>query len=70
MSDKSEKNSLTISVPEAGRRYFDIGRTASYKAAARGEIPTIRIGSRLRCPICLLDKMLATADQKSKSMAA
>lgn len=70
MSDKSEKNSLTISVPEAGRRYFDIGRTASYKAAARGEIPTIQIGSRLRCPICLLDKMLATADQKSKSMAA
>lgn len=32
---------LTISVPEAGRRYFGLSRNGSYDAARRGEIPTI-----------------------------
>jgi hypothetical protein len=53
-----------LSVPEAGREYFDLGRNASYAAAARGEIPTIRIGSRLRVPIVRLDQMLAEAGTK------
>jgi hypothetical protein len=35
---------LTISVPEAGKRYFGLCRNASYDAAARGEIPVIKIG--------------------------
>jgi hypothetical protein len=51
----------TLSVPEAGRRYFDLGRNASYDAARRGEIPTIRIGSRIRVPIIALERMLAEA---------
>jgi len=29
---------LTISVPEAGRRYFGLSRNGSYAAAVRGEI--------------------------------
>ena len=33
---------LTLSVPEAGERYFGLCRNAAYDAAARGEIPTIR----------------------------
>jgi hypothetical protein len=41
----------TLTVPEAGRRYFDLGRNASYEAARRGDIPTIRIGRLLRVPI-------------------
>jgi hypothetical protein len=48
----------TISVPEAGRRYFELGRNASYDAAKRGEIPVIRIGGRLRVPIVALERML------------
>jgi hypothetical protein len=28
----------TLTVPEAGRVYFDLGRNASYEAARRGEI--------------------------------
>jgi len=32
--------------------------TASYEAAARGEIPVIRIGGRLRVPVCQLERML------------
>src|SRR5262245_48466357 len=37
---------LTISVPEAGERYFGLCRNASYLAAARGDIPVIKIGIR------------------------
>jgi len=37
-----------MSVPEAGRKFFDLGRNASYEAARRGDIPTIRIGRLLR----------------------
>jgi hypothetical protein len=48
----------TISVPEAGRRYFNLKRNGSYKAAYRGEIPVIRIGRRLRVPIVALERML------------
>jgi hypothetical protein len=49
---------LTISVPEAGRKYFDLSRNASYAAAARGDIPTIRIGKLLRVPVRVLERML------------
>jgi len=48
----------TISVPEAGKRYFGLAKNASYAAAARGEIPVIRIGGRLRVPVCQLERML------------
>ena len=58
------QNAKTLSVPEAGRVYFDLGRNASYAAAARGEIPTIKIGSRLRVPIVRLEQMLAEAGTK------
>jgi hypothetical protein len=49
---------LTISVPEAGRKYFGLSRNASYAAAARGDIPTIKIGKLLRVPVRMLDQML------------
>jgi hypothetical protein len=48
----------TMSVPEAGRRYFNMGKNASYDAAKRGEIPVIKIGSRLRVPVSALDRMV------------
>jgi hypothetical protein len=35
-----------MSVPEAGAE-IGLGRNASYEAAKRGEIPTLRIGRRL-----------------------
>jgi hypothetical protein len=49
-SETSEGQPKTLSVPEVGRRYFGLGRGASYAAAARGEIPTIRLGRLLRAP--------------------
>jgi hypothetical protein len=48
----------TLSVPEAGREYFDLCRNAAYVAARRGEIPTIRIGKLLRVPVRALEQML------------
>jgi hypothetical protein len=57
----SEQVSLTISVPEAGRRYFGLSRNAAYDAAARGEIPTIKIGRLLRVPVRALERMLDEA---------
>ena len=59
----------TMSVPEAGRRYFDLGRNASYDAAKRGEIPVIKIGSRLRVPLSALDRMLEEAGAPKKTSA-
>lgn len=54
----------TISVPEAGREYFNLSRNASYDAARRGEIPTIRIGKLLRVPVVALERMLEQAGDK------
>ena len=53
-----EESSKTISVPEAGRRYFGIAKNAAYDAAKRGEIPVIKIGRLLRVPVAALEKML------------
>jgi hypothetical protein len=58
---------LTVPVPEAGRRYFNLSRAASYAAAERGEIPTVRIGRLLRVPVAAMDAMLAAAKPKTSS---
>jgi hypothetical protein len=55
----------TISVPEAGRRYFGMSRNASYMAAERGEIPTVRIGRLLRVPVRAMERILDAAGKQS-----
>ena len=59
-----ESAPITISVPEAGQRYFGLSRNGSYDAAARGEIPTIRIGRLLRVPVRALERMLDRTETK------
>jgi ribosomal protein S14 len=49
---------LTCDVPTAGKRYFGLSRNASYAAANRGDIPTIRIGKLLRVPVRALEQQL------------
>jgi hypothetical protein len=56
----------TLTVPEAGRQYFGLARNASYDAAKRGELPVIKIGSRLRVPVAALERMLAAAGPKAR----
>jgi hypothetical protein len=57
----SDKSPLTITVPEAGKKYFDLSRDASYAAAQRGDIPTIRIGRLLRVPVAAMERKLEEA---------
>jgi hypothetical protein len=51
----------TLTVPEAGRRYFDLSPATSWAAAKRGDIPTIRIGKLIRVPIVAMERMLENA---------
>jgi hypothetical protein len=54
---------LTISVPEAGKRYFNLSRNASYAAAGRGDIPTIKVGRLLRVPVRAMERKLDNASE-------
>jgi hypothetical protein len=51
----------TMSVPEAGQRYFGLGRNASYAAAARGDLPTIKVGGRIFVSVVAHERRLAEA---------
>ena len=57
------QKSPTMPVPAAGRKYFGLGRNASYAAAARGEIPAIRIGRRIFAVVAALERKIAEAGQ-------
>lgn len=52
---------LTMSVPDAGYKYYGLGRNASYEAAKSGQIPSIRVGKRLRVPMTAMIKKLSEA---------
>ena len=47
---KQDKTPWTMSVPAAGRKYYNLGRNAAYRAARHyaeakpGEIPTVEVG--------------------------
>jgi excisionase family DNA binding protein len=62
MNDEALK---TISVQQAGKQ-LGLGKNGAYAAAARGEIPVLRFGSRLRVPVVALERMLAEVDSKSR----
>jgi hypothetical protein len=66
----SEIQKWTMSVPEAGRKYYDIGRDASYAAAKAGNIPTIRVGKLLRVPIRAMERKMEAAGVADKSPSA
>lgn len=48
----------TISVIDAGKLFYGLGRNAAYNAAKAGEIPTIRIGGRIMVPVVPLAEKL------------
>jgi Helix-turn-helix domain len=58
---------LTISVPEAGKRYFGLSRNGAYSAARRGEIPTVQVGKLLRVPVRAMEAMLDRAGEERAS---
>jgi hypothetical protein len=67
MSEHEKVGPLTMSVPEAGWKYFGIGRNASYEAAKRGDIPFIQVGKLQRVPIAAMDAMLALPTSNSST---
>jgi hypothetical protein len=50
-----EKRVTTV---EAAGRVFGLSRAAAYRAAKRGDIPTLRLGRRLVVPLPALDDLL------------
>jgi hypothetical protein len=48
----------TLSIPEAGYRYFGLSKNGAYDGAARGEIPYIEVGRLKRVPIALMERMM------------
>jgi len=59
----AQDTSVVMTVPEAGRK-LGLGRNAAYEAAARGDIPTVKIGKLLRVPKVAFDRMLEGAGKQ------
>ena len=62
MADKNVKaehdSTWTMPVPDAGKKYFNLGRSASFATAKRGEIPTMRFAHRLVAVVPAIERML------------
>jgi excisionase family DNA binding protein len=54
-----------MSVPEAAAKYFGLGRKAAYHLAAKGQIPTVKLGRTLRVPVAALERMLLRAEKEA-----
>ena len=63
------KDTKTLDIPTAGKKYFGLSKGGSYAAAKRGDIPTVRIGRRIRAPIVALERMLAGAKSRQEDTA-
>jgi hypothetical protein len=50
-----------MSIPKAGRKYFGLGRSASYEAARRGDIPTLDFGRKKMASVPAIERKLAEA---------
>ena len=55
----------TIAIEEAGR-LLGLSRTSAYRAAQRGELPTIRLNGRLHVPTARLRALLG--DRKDEEL--
>ena len=53
----ADDDRLVLTIEEAGK-LLGLGRSGTYEAARRGDIPTLRIGSRILLPKVALLKLL------------
>ena len=58
------KEAKTLSIPEAGEKYFGLSKNGSYDAAARGEIPFIEIGRLKRVPVVAMERLMEECGRK------
>lgn len=59
---------VTITVEEAGE-LVGMSRSAAYRAAARGQLPTVRLGRRLRVPTAKFLTMLGLDREQAVDLA-
>jgi hypothetical protein len=52
----------TMSIPEAGKKYYGLSRNGSYDAAERGDIPYVQVGRLKRVPIRAMERRLENVD--------
>jgi len=57
---RQDESGETMSIPAAGKKYFGLGKSASYAAAKSGDLPTIRG----RVPIRAMEALLNDATEK------
>lgn len=57
VSRETQPKRLTMSLIEAAK-LLGIGKNQVYQAARKGQIPTIRIGSRILVPVAALNRLL------------
>jgi hypothetical protein len=60
------KAERTLSIPEAGAKYYGLSKNGSYDAAARGEIPFIKVGKLKRVPVVLMDRKMEEAGSERR----
>ena len=58
-----------ISVEDAGK-LVGLSRSAAYRAAARGDMPTFRLGRRLYVPTARLLEMLGISEDEPRATVA
>jgi len=54
---------LTYTVEEAAE-IVGVGRSTAYAAVRAGDIPSVRVGTRLLVPKCALERMLGVSDSE------
>ena len=57
---------VTISIPEAGKRFYGLSRDGSYAAARRGEIVTIRVGRLFRVAVAAQMQRMTELTKKGR----
>jgi hypothetical protein len=67
MKDENEDRPWTMPLPQFGKRYYSLGRSASYAAAARGDIPVIRVGGKLLGLPRVAEAQLGQIEQTSRA---
>jgi hypothetical protein len=69
MPETTQEKPKTLTVAEAGERYFGLCPRSAYAAVARGEIPVIKIGRLLRVPVVAMERMMEQAGARPKDTA-
>lgn len=65
----SEAKRETMSIPDAGKKYYDAGRNQAYDLARKGFIPFIKVGRLKRVPIQTMEQRYAELSAEALAKA-